>query len=216
VFALAARESGRRGARALNWAVSCGVGLSLAMEAVRRIIAGREVALISVVVATLGSAVGASPVAFAVSRDARRWITPALVIWGLAAVLGAWDPPRFTWPRPPLWRPEWVVPFWSYFGSRSLANLGDLIEAVLVFAPMGALLAARSWRQSFLGAVLNGLGLGVGLEFGQVFIPGRTADLTDALSAAAGAGLGWSLWRWGEALRKSSQGAAQYRVWIEM
>jgi VanZ family protein len=212
VFALAARESGRRGARALSWAVACGVGLRLAMEAVRRVIAGREVDPPSVVLATLGSAVGASTVAFAVSRDARRWITPALVIWGLVAVLGAWNPPRFTWPHPPFWRPEWVVPFWSYFDSRSLANLGDLIEAVLVFAPMGALLAARSWRQSFLGAALIGLGLGVGLEIGQVFIPGRTADLTDALSAAAGAGLGWSLWRWGESLRKSSQGAARYRV----
>ena len=119
---------------------------------------------------------------------------------------------RVTWPHPPSWRPEWVVSFWSYSGSRSLADLADLIEAVLIFAPMGALLAARSWRQSFLGAALIGLGLGAGLEIGQVFIPGRTANLTDALSAAAGAGLGWSPRRWGEALRKSPQGAARYRV----
>jgi VanZ family protein len=214
IFALAARESGRRGARSLSWAVACGAGLSLAMEAVRHVIAGGEVDLTSVVVATLGSAVGASTVAFAASRDARRWITPALVIWGLIAVLLAWNPPRFTRPQGPAWPPEWVVPFWSYFSSRSLANLGDLIEAVLVFVPMGALLAARSWRQSFLGAALIGLGLGVGLEIGQVFIPGRTADITDALSAAAGAGLGWSLWRWGESLRRSSQGAARYRVGV--
>jgi VanZ family protein len=212
VFALAARESGRRGARALTWAVPFSAGLSLAMAAVEFVIAGQEVDMTSVVVATLGSSVGGSPVAYAASRDARRWITPALVIWGLAAVLGAWDPPRFTWPHPPSWRPEWVVPFWSYFGSRSLADLADLIEEVLIFAPMGALLAARSWRQSFLGVALIGLGIGAGLEIGQVFLPARTADLTDALSAAAGAGLGWSLWRWGEALQKSSQGAARYRV----
>jgi VanZ family protein len=87
-----------------------------------------------------------------------------------------------------------------------------VIKQVVVFAPLGALLAARSWRQSFFGAALIGLALGVVLEIGQVFIPGRTSDLTDALSAGAGAGLGWVLLRWGRALPTSPQGAARYRV----
>ena len=51
-----------------------------------------------------------------------------------------------------------VVPFWSYFDSRSLADLADLIGQVLVFMPLGALLAARSWRQSFAGADLHRAG----------------------------------------------------------
>lgn len=212
LFALAARESGRRGSGALSWAVAVSGGLSLAMEAVRFVLPGPEVKMTSVFLAVLGSGIGAATVVCTASRDAHRWITPALVIWGLAAALAAWDPPRLTWPRPPFWRPEWVVPFWSYFATRRLADLADLIEEVLTFAPMGALLAARSWRWSFLGVALIGLGLGAVLEIGQLFIDGRTTDLTDALSAAAGAGSGLAVWRWGESLLRSSEGAVRYRV----
>ena len=82
----------------------------------------------------------------------------------------------------------------------------------MTFMPLGALLAARSWRQSFLSAVLIGFGFAVVLEFGQVFLPDRTADVSDAISAAAGAGLGLALWRWGESARTSSLGATRYRV----
>jgi glycopeptide antibiotics resistance protein len=105
-----------------------------------------------------------------------------------------------------------IIPFWSYFDSRALADLGDLIVQVLCFVPLGALLAARSWRQSFPGTVLIGLALGFVLEFGQVFLPRRTADVTDVISSATGAGIGLVLWRWGEWARTSSMGVAKYRV----
>jgi VanZ family protein len=105
-----------------------------------------------------------------------------------------------------------VVPFWSYFDSRSIADLADVIGQVVIFMPMGALLAVRSRRLSFLAAVLIGLGMGAVLEIGQVFLPGRSPDISDAISAAAGAGLGLALWRWGESVRASSQGAIRYRI----
>jgi len=212
LFALAAGESGRRGLGAIRWACGLAGGLSLTILAFQVAIRGREVDLTSVALALAGSALGAAPVARSADADARRWINPALLVWGLAVVIAAWNPPRFTWPVPPLWRLERVVPFWSYYGSRSLADLTDLVGEVLVFVPLGALLAARSWRQSFPGAVLIGLALGAALEIGQVFLPGRTADVTDVLSAAAGAGLGLALWRWGEWARTSSMGVARYRV----
>ena len=119
---------------------------------------------------------------------------------------------RFAWPDRPFLRPEMLVPFWSYFGSRNLEDLTDVIGQAMVFLPLGALLAARSWRQTFLSAVLIGFGVGVVLESGQVFLPDRTADMSDAISAAAGAGLGLALWRWGESARNSSMGATRYRV----
>ncbi len=78
--------------------------------------------------------------------DTRRWIVPALLIWGVAITLAAWNPPRFTWPDPPFLRPERFVPFWSYFGSRTLEDLTDVVGQAMVFMPLGALLAARSWR----------------------------------------------------------------------
>ena len=104
------------------------------------------------------------------------------------------------------------VPFWSYFGSRTLEDLTDVVGQAVAFLPLGALLAARSWRQSVLNVVLIGFGLGTILEVGQVFLPARTPDLSDAISAAAGAGLGLVLWRWGESARTTSTGATRYRV----
>jgi glycopeptide antibiotics resistance protein len=212
LFALAARESGRRGASAIRWSATSAGVLSLAIEALQLVVPARAFDMTSVALAVLGSVLGSVLVAGFGDRDARRWINPAISIWGLAVVLAAWAPPRFTWPVPPFWRLEMVVPFWSYFDSRSLADLADVVQEVLIFLPLGALLAARSWRQSFLGAVLTGLALGVVLEFGQVFLPSRSADVTDALSAAAGTGLGLALWRWGEWARTSSMGVARYRV----
>ena len=105
-----------------------------------------------------------------------------------------------------------LVPFWSYFGSRNIEDLTDVIGQAMVFVPLGALLAAHSWRQTFLRTVLVGFGLGLLLEAGQVFLPDRTADMSDAISAAAGAGLGSALWRWGQFARNSSMGVARYRV----
>jgi glycopeptide antibiotics resistance protein len=105
-----------------------------------------------------------------------------------------------------------IVPFWSYFGSRSLGDLTDVTGQAAIFVPLGALLAARAWRQSFPGAIAIGFGLGVVLEIGQVFLPDRSADVSDAISAAAGTGLGLALWRWGEYARNSSMGVTRYRV----
>jgi VanZ family protein len=155
---------------------------------------------------------GAMLVARRAVVDARGWIVPALVIWGLATLLAAWNPPRFTWPDRPFLHLEMIVPFWSYFDSRTLEDLTDVVGQAGAFLPLGALLAARSWRQSFWSAVLIGFGFGVVLEFGQAFLPDRTADVSDAISAAAGTGLGLALWRWGESARTSSIGVTRYRV----
>jgi VanZ family protein len=210
--ALAARESGWRGARALGVVVAISGALGLAIEAVQVVIPSRAIDMTSVVLALLGSAVGASVVGRSASGSARRWILPALGIWGAIVALSALTPPDFAWPDPPLLRPERFVPFWSYYNRTSVADLADLLGQVLSFVPAGALLAAHSARRSLAGAALIGLGCGAVLEFGQIFLPGRTAELTDVLASAVGAGMGWGLWRWGESLRSSSQGVARYRV----
>ena len=134
--------------------------------------------------------------------DARRWTIPALLVWGLAVMLVSWNPPRFMWPDRLELKPEMVVPFWSYFGSRTLEDLTDVVSQAAAFLPLGALLAARSWRRSFLSVVLIGFSLGAIVELGQVFLSDRTSDVSDAISAAAGAGLGLALWRWGESVRE--------------
>ena len=104
------------------------------------------------------------------------------------------------------------MPFWSYYDRTTVADLADRFGQLLAFVPVGAMLAARSSQRSIPGAALIGLGCGFVLEFGQIFLPDRTAEMTDVVAAAVGTGLGLALWRWGESLRSSSQGAARYRV----
>jgi VanZ family protein len=212
LFALAARESGHRGVGAIVAVAALCSGLSLVIEALQIVIPGRDVDLTSVVLALFGSILGTTLVARLPAVNAARWTVPAILIWGLAIVLAAWSPPRFTWANRPFFRPEMIVPFWSYFGSRTLEDLTDVVAQVLAFSPFGALLAARSWRQSFLNAVLIGFGVGVVLEFGQAFLPDRSVDVSDAISAAAGTVSGLALRRWGEFARNSSMGATRYRV----
>ena len=209
---LAARESGRSGFRAVGLTVAAAGCLSLVTESIQIFVPGRDVDFTSVVLACSGAAIGGTAVASLRRLSWRDWTIPALVIWALATLLTAGNPLRFAWPAQSVWRVGAIVPFWSYFGSRSLEDLTDVIAQVMVFVPLGALLAARSRRQSFAAAVLIGFGLGVIIEIGQAFLPERSADISDAISASAGAGLGLALWRWGEAMRTSSMGAARYRV----
>jgi VanZ family protein len=209
---LAARESGRDGVRAVGWTVALAGCLSLALEIMQLVVPGRDVDGSSVALAFVGSALGAITVTQLAKRDPRRWIIPALAIWCVATLLTAWSPFRFAWPDRPFLRTEMLVPYWSYFGSRNLEDLTDVIGQAMVFVPLGALLAAHSWRQTFVGTILVGFGVGVVFESGQVFLPDRTADMSDAISAAAGAGLGLALWRWGEFARNSPMGVTRYRV----
>jgi VanZ family protein len=212
LFALAGRELRLSESRAIGMAIAAAGVLCLAIETCQLVLPERDVDATSVVLAILGSSAGAWLVKRFVARDLRGPIMPALMLWCLAVIFTYWNPPEFTWPERPYWRLERVVPFWSYFYSRTLADLADVIGQVLIFIPLGALLAARTHRQSFVGALVIGLAVGVVIEVGQACLPGRTADITDAISAAAGTAVGLALWRWGEWIRTSSAGVARYRV----
>jgi VanZ family protein len=212
VFALAARESGWKGARAIGLAVAIAGALSLAIETAQLAVPARDVDLTSVVLAILGSTSGAAIVIRSHNDDSRHLIIPAIAVWAAAVILAVWNPPTFTWPTRPYFQLERVVPFWSYFDSRDLDDLADVITQVLIFMPLGALLAARSWRQSIGGASLLGFAFGLVLEVGQAFLPHRFADVSDAISAAIGTATGLALWRWGAWTRTSSMGATRYRV----
>jgi glycopeptide antibiotics resistance protein len=212
LFALAARESQQSSARVIGWAVAVAFGLSFAIEALQLAVPDRDVDISSVVIATLGATLGACIVERLGTNDPRRLISPAIAIWALAVMLALWNPPRFSWTATANLHPGALVPFWSYFFSRSVGDLADVIGQVLVFMPLGALLAARTHRQSVLGALVIGLICGVVIEIGQAFIPFRVADISDAISAALGSAVGLGLWRWGEWTRTSSIGTTRYRV----
>ena len=212
LFALAVRELRVQNGRAIAWSVAIAAILSLAVEVCQLAIPARDVDSTSILLAILGSAAGAFAVVRWRGLHPRRLIAPALSLWFLAVMLTVWNPPHFGPPEPPYWRLERVVPFWSYFFSRTMADVADVLGQVLVFMPLGALLAARSPRQSFGGALLIGLALGVVIEVGQAFLPDRAADISDAISAGAGTVAGLAMWRWGERARTTSTGPARYRV----
>jgi glycopeptide antibiotics resistance protein len=212
LFAMAAKEFRLRESSAIAWAVTVSGCLTLAIEACQLAIPGRDADLTSVVLAVLGSAAGATAIVRFRDQHPRRLIIPALAIWWLAVMFTFWNPPGFSRPQPPYWRLERVVPFWAYFFSRSLFDVADVLGQVVIFMPLGALLAARTHRQRLWGALLIGFALGALIEVGQVFLPGRTADISDAISASAGTAAGLALWRWGESTRASSTGPARYRV----
>jgi glycopeptide antibiotics resistance protein len=212
LFAMAARESRQSTARRVGWSLAVAFGLSLAIEIVQLAIPDRDVDLSSVVIALMGSMTGAIIVERTGNQDPKRLIIPAISIWAVAVILALWNPPRFSWSAPSYLQSGVFIPFWSYFNSRSLADLADVISQVLIFMPLGALLAARTHRQSLVGALIVGFFFGVVLEIGQAFIPDRSADISDAISAGAGAVAGWALWRWGEWTRMSSIGTTRYRV----
>lgn len=83
------------------------------------------------------------------------------------------------------------MPFQTYFETGEFHALNEILRKLLVFLPGGLLLGARGSRAG------RGLGtmwlLAFGLELGQLFLPSKVADLTDAVLGCLGAWLGWRI-----------------------
>jgi len=85
-----------------------------------------------------------------------------------------------------------LAPFYAYFKVTSLWNIYDIVETFFLAAPLGIILsvhfgAEKSQRQVESYSLTAGLLIGAFIEIGQIFLPGRTGDITDALIMAAGA-----------------------------
>ncbi len=212
LFMLAFREAGRTGFRAIGGSAAAAGGLSLAIEVLQLTIRSRVTDTTSVVWSLAGSLSGAMIVGRSGAADSRRWLGPAMALWFIIGMIEAWTPPNFAWPETHVLTPERLVPFLQYYRRTDIYALADLSSQTMFFVPLGALLAARFQRISAWVCVGIGLLLGVVLEVGQLFIVDRTSEITDALSAGLGAGLGFELWRWGESIRDPSRGVVKYRV----
>ena len=96
LFAVAARESGRNGARAIGLAAAVAGGVCLAIETFQLLVPERDVDLTSVVLALLGSTIGAAASwsALVAKMPGKASINPAIAIWALAVILAVWNPPR--------------------------------------------------------------------------------------------------------------------------
>ena len=113
------------------------------------------------------------------------------VVVGLIAVLTLW----------PLAGSAGPGGIWC-FGCGSIGTL-DLVNNLLLFAPLGVILAARDWRLSrAMAAGLLFSGAIEGLQF--IAIPGRDASPSDLVMNTLGTAAGWIAWaRAGQWLRPS-------------
>ena len=148
VLALALRESGRDGVPVVVGAAVLGGMLGGTIEMAQLIIRSRGTDATSVALAVAGATAGAFVVQAAGRRVApRRWVGPALLLWGLAVALTNWTPPRFTLDIGPKLRWSLFVPFLNYYRRTDIYALSDLLNQVMAFIPLGLLLAVRDGRR---------------------------------------------------------------------
>lgn len=162
------------------------------------ILAGAAIMHALTVIAGAGLAAAALPSLTTTLRGARR---PRLLLLTYVAVLAAW-----AWrPFLPELRPSaiaaelaspWYIPLASLGGRMDFFSVADVCTPFFLYLPLGGLLAVWPLRLQgpFRGAVPAML-LPVVLEAGQLFVAGRSLDITDILIQASGAASGWAVMR---------------------
>ncbi len=192
--------------------------VALGVELEQMLVVSRGTDLTVVVLAGGGGLLGA--LVFVRSSRPSRALLAAMLAWIGVLVLDRWAP--FAFARPTAIGTQWRhwLPFLPYFQRLGPAAVTDLIREVGMGVPLGLFWAlwrpspttpsgprTDSGRTPDAGAAtgvgpaaagLAGFLLGIVLESGQLFVEGRTADLTDALSLGAGVALGVVLARKGQ------------------
>ena len=204
-------RTNRRGGRVIGWAIAIAGSTSLAIQASHVFVPGREIDMTSVLMAVLGSAAGAVAVAVSPAGNPRRFVPAALCDMGPRGRRGVVESASVCLAGSAILASRVDRAFLVVFRQSKPGRPGRCGRPGAGIHSAGFTAGLCSWRQTFTGAVLIGLGAGLVLEGGQAFLP-RTTDISDAISAAAGAGLGLAMWRWGERARTSPFGAARYRV----
>jgi glycopeptide antibiotics resistance protein len=96
----------------------------------------------------------------------------------------------------------WRVPFEVYYYGTEFRAITEVFHKTLFFAPFGALLAwfvyglPWTWRgYAAAGAMLAIVATALGIELGQVLLPGKFPDTTDWFLESLGGILGYALFR---------------------
>ncbi|MCR5866242.1 VanZ family protein [Aquincola sp. J276] len=194
----------RLAGRSTGQAVLRGVMVAMVLELLQLFVFSRVTSTTDVITGGLGCGLGAMlaarPGAGAVSR--RAW--PLwLLLWVAGALAVFWYPFDFGLAGTSLaarWNEALRVPFATYYAGSEFQALNELLRKSLVFLPGGLLWAGwaaqqagasparrQAWHR--IGALLAVL-LALVVEGGQLALPGKVADFTDALLEAAGAWVG--------------------------
>jgi glycopeptide antibiotics resistance protein len=161
---------------------------ALAVELGQLVVVSRGTDLTVVILACAGSLLGAS---WMQRRPNERSAALAgMVVWLLVLLAEGLAP--FSWSLPHATDWEWQrwLPFFPYFQRLGFAALADFLREAGTGVPLG-LLSFGVWpRRSPRRVGLIFFLVGLAVEAAQLFLPARTADLTDAISLGLGAAMG--------------------------
>ncbi|BBL33981.1 hypothetical protein Nstercoris_00209 [Nitrosomonas stercoris] len=182
--------------------------LALAIECIQLLVLSRLSDTTDVILAIVGAFLGALIVPYlqqvaASGQDALQRIWKiGLLVWLAVVVMIYSFPFDMQWPQQGWLALEEAftrVPFITYFRRHEFGALNEILRKLLVFLPGGLLirlwLTSAAKTPSRVALVWLAL-LAFLLEAGQVLLPERVAELTDALLATLGAILGWRLAGW--------------------
>lgn len=192
------RLQGSRGTRAV---VLRTVGAAAAIECAQLLVLSRVSDVTDVLLAAVGGAAGAglhrALAAWLALQPWRRdaWLVRLWWLWLAGAMAVLWLPFDFRWPDDVAaagLQAFTRLPFQTYFERGEFHALNEILRKMLVFLPGGLLLGARATLTlpRRLPGVGTMLALALVLEAGQLFLPDKVADLTDALLGALGAWVG--------------------------
>jgi len=169
----------------LKAAVACILLMPLVLESSQLFVESHAPSLRDFAMEALGAAAG-----FMVGTSAPVLARPILgfVILGLATIAAGLSPGHFV-----SWRGrssfEWI-PFVEYYRQTTPAALYDAMMGLTGYGLLGALLQA-AWRGRRRGLIaVLAVALAAGIEFAQMFLPSRVANITDILIAGMGAWIG--------------------------
>ena len=202
------------GERRRSWGQVLRLGLlsAAALEVAQLFVLSRVTDVTDVLLAGVGVGLGAAALPWLRRlrqadpvRQARalKW---AIAVWVLAAITALWLPFNFSvegFSLAGIVEATARVPFHTYMFRGEFAALSEILRKLLVFLPGGLLLAVWTvHRRSaqplwWLAAVFA---LAFVLEAGQLLLPAKVPDLTDALLGCLGAWFGWRLARAGASL----------------
>jgi VanZ family protein len=193
-----------------------------ALAQLARGMAGGDVRPLATCIQALASTAGALAVAAAVERGAGARLRAWLARWGTAALAGlalAWSLRPFA-PEPSLDAAAAKLahvdlrPLAALFQRYDVYGVADVAVDFLLYAPLGAWLAARARGAEAAGlgrrwGAWAGLLAAVGSELAQAGVRGRTVDVTDALVQGGGVLIGWAAVRRAARRRAERGGEAE-------
>ncbi|MDO9091413.1 MAG: VanZ family protein [Rubrivivax sp.] len=202
--------------RSLGQVLRLGLLCAAALEVAQLFVLSRVTDSTDVLLAGVGVVLGAAALPWLRRMRAADPARQALVmqlafgVWVLTATVALWLPFNFSFDgfgMASVVEATTRVPFRTYLFRGEFAALSEILRKLLVFLPGGLLLGAwtvhqragRPWRW-----LLPAFVLALVLEAGQLLLPGKVPDLTDALLGCLGAWFGWRLARAGSGMLKAA------------